>query len=166
MKVLRRRDDAGGSSAPPAQYAAAAARPAAPKVLVRSAAAAKAAPPQLTKEEIDSKKVAQLLEALGVLGCDGSVDMAAAVGAAGFGTLQVFGGRGAGRAVDLGPCIALMRTCSGFKGLEAGRSEVQQARSWEQECAARSGTRQNRNAARVAAGMHPELLQAWGPSIV
>jgi hypothetical protein len=87
MKIVRRRDEP-GAAAP-----AAATKPAAPaaaggitpKVLVRAAAPAK-----VSKEEEDSRKVAQLLGKLSLDGaCDGASDVKAAVAASGFGPLQV-----------------------------------------------------------------------------
>lgn len=84
MKILRRKEE----PTPPANAPRPAARPT-PKILVRAAAPPKPEPPKISKEEEDRRKIGKLLEDLGVLGCDGSVDMAAAVEAAGFGVLQV-----------------------------------------------------------------------------
>jgi hypothetical protein len=108
MNGLRRPADAGpagngtsaaaraaNGAAPTTATTAAAAPRAGPKILVRRAgqgdSIAGAAPkqPKLTKEQEDSKKVAALLGGLGIVYCDGSIDVAAAVEAAGFAALQV-----------------------------------------------------------------------------
>jgi elongation factor 3 len=87
MKVIRKKADAEGA-APTA--AAPAAKPGGIKVVSRAPP-----PPAVSQEQIDSKKVAKLLERL-TLGehdahCDGNNDIDAVVGAAGFASLQASG---------------------------------------------------------------------------
>jgi hypothetical protein len=89
MKVIRKKADAEGA-APAAAAAAPAAKPAGIKVVSRAPP-----PPAVSQEQIDSKKVAKLLERL-TLGehdahCDGNNDIGAVVGAAGFASLQASG---------------------------------------------------------------------------
>lgn len=57
-----------------------------PKILVRKVVPE--GPPPPSKDELDSKKVAALLGRLNIAYCDGSVDVRAAVEAAGFAALQ------------------------------------------------------------------------------
>lgn len=87
MKVIRKKADAEGAAPAPA---APAAKPAGIKVVSRAPP-----PPAVSQEQIDSKKVAKLLERL-TLGehdahCDGNNDIDAVVGAAGFASLQASG---------------------------------------------------------------------------
>jgi hypothetical protein len=112
MKVVRRREEPngssggggakgagkGGSTASPGTAAAPSPQPAAaPKILFRAAGPAAPAAPKVSKEEAVSRKVAKLLGQLEVAYCDGSVDVVAAVEAAGFAALQVPGWAGTPR---------------------------------------------------------------------
>jgi hypothetical protein len=92
MKVIRKKADANGTEAPPvaAPSAAAASKPAGIRIVSRAPP-----PPVVSQDEIDSRKIAKLLERL-TLGehdahCDGSNDIDAVVGAAGFASLQANG---------------------------------------------------------------------------
>jgi elongation factor 3 len=87
MKVIRKKDAPAGSAPAPA---AAPAAKAGIKVVSRAPP-----PPAISQDEIDSKKIAKLLEKL-TLGehdahCDGVNDIDAVVGAAGFASLQANG---------------------------------------------------------------------------
>jgi elongation factor 3 len=91
MKVIRKKAEPGGASAAPASQPAAANKGSIGIKVVNRAPPA----PVVSQEEIDSRKVAKLLERL-TLGehdahCDGSNDIDAVVGVAGFAALQANG---------------------------------------------------------------------------